>query len=210
MKDPSTKPKGATSYHQTSQGIIPRSQLVKLEIEGTKKAFEYIAEHYQKPISIDLILELHEIAFGWIFPDWAGKFRTIKVEFSGKEGVPPHQIHEQIINLCLDLTERINHLNPRQDNFLEQAIELLAWTQHRFVVIHPFQDYNGRVARMLTIHLLLQLGLPPAEIKCDTQDERVQYLEAMYAADDGNYVPLEKLIANAINESLVKINKQGK
>ena len=34
----STKPEGATSYKETSFGIIPRSKLLKLEIEGTNKA----------------------------------------------------------------------------------------------------------------------------------------------------------------------------
>ena len=42
MKKTSTKPKGATSYKETTFGIIPRSKLLKLEIEGTKRGLDYI------------------------------------------------------------------------------------------------------------------------------------------------------------------------
>jgi len=42
MKKSSTKPKGSTSYKETAFGIIPRSNLLKLELEGTKKGLEYL------------------------------------------------------------------------------------------------------------------------------------------------------------------------
>ena len=127
------------------------------------------------------------------------------MEFSGKEAVLPHQIPELIANLGADLKERLKHLNPKDDNFIENVVELLAWFQHRFVWIHPFQDYNGRTARMLTIFILLRLNLPPIEIKAKTGLDRKKYLEAMYSADEGNYKKLEKLIGSALNETFTKI-----
>lgn len=82
MKKSSTKPKGATSYKQTAFGIIPRRKLLQLEIEGTKKSLEFIATHYHDQLTPSLILKIHESAFSWIFPDWAGKYRTIRVDYS--------------------------------------------------------------------------------------------------------------------------------
>lgn len=204
MKKSSTKPKGATTYKETAFGIIPRSKLLQLELEGTKKGLEYIASNYLAEMSPDLILAVHKEAFGWIFPDWGGKYRTIRVEFSGKETVLPHQIPEVIMNLCADLNERLSRLDPKGEDFIEIVVSLLAWFQHRFVWIHPFQDYNGRIARMLTILILLKLNLPPIEIKAETGQDRTKYLESMYAADEGNYEKLENLIGSALSESLVK------
>ena len=203
MKKSSTKPKGATSYKETAYGVLNRSELLALEIEGTQKGIEYIAANYEREITPELILVIHKIAFGWIFPDWAGKFRTIRVEYSGKEAVLPHLVPQLIVNLCADLFERLNHLDREN---MQMVVELLAWFQHRFVQIHPFQDYNGRIARMLTICILLRLGLPPIEIKADKDIDRQKYLNAMYSADEGDYWQLEHLIAVALNESLVKIN----
>lgn len=208
-KQSPTKPKGATSYKETAFGIIPRSRLLRLELKGTKRGLEFIYTLISNQSSVQitqaLILEIHKQSFGWIFPAWAGLYRKIRVEFSGKETTQPHQIPELMLNFCADFHERLKRLRPNSDDFIERVIELLAWFQHRFVWIHPFQDYNGRVARMLTILVLLILDLPPIEIKAETGLDRKRYLEAMYAADDGNYGKLEDLIGTALNESLAQI-----
>lgn len=205
-KTASTKPKGATSYKETAFGIVPRSKLLKFELEGTKKGLELIHQLISKSQKVEvtpnLILKIHKESFGWIFPTWAGKYRIVRVEFSGKETILPNQIPELMVNLCSDLTERLKYLKINSEDYIEKVAELLAWFQHKFVWIHPFQDYNGRVARMLTILILLNLDLPPIEIKAETGVDRKRYLEAMYAADEGNYLKLEDLIRKALSESL--------
>ena len=191
----STKPEGATSYRETAFGIISRPKLLKLELEGTKKGLhlihKLISENQELDITPNLILEIHKESFGWIFPDWAGKYRSARVEFSEKEAVAPHRI-----------PERLEHLELTGSSYLDNVVELLSWFQHRFVFIHPFPDYNGRIARMLTILILLKLNLPPVEIKADTGNDRKKYLEAMYAADEGNYQKLINLIGAAMKEYL--------
>lgn len=199
MKKSSTKPKGATSYKQTAFGVIPRSKLLQLELKGTKRGLEFIAINYRQNITPEIILKIHETAYAWIFPNWAGKYRAIRVEYSGKEAPLPHLVPALVTNLCADLDARLKYLDT--DN-VENIIELLAWFQHRFVSIHPFQDYNGRLARMLTTYILLQLNLPPIEIKANTLQDRDNYLQAMYVADENDYSKLEKLIKQALDESL--------
>lgn len=205
----STKPKSATSYKETAFGILPRSKVVELEKEGIKLAQGYILTLSEKKTKItpEIILEVHKIGFSFIFPDWAGKFRIEDVTVGEYE--PPHysQIAVLIKNLCDDLEERLKHL-PKQEaeeKYLAQVIELLAWFQHRFVWIHPFKDYNGRVARLLTNLLALNLGLPILPIKAETGRDRTNYIKAMIAADNHDYSKLEKLIANALKESLEKV-----
>lgn len=211
MSKSNTKPKGATSYKNTAFGTIPRSRLVKLEIEGIKRGLEYLENllNKQKDIKItpDLILELHKVSFGWIFSKWAGKLRSVQVIFSGKEATPFYQLSELVINLCRDIEERISHLpSSNKENFILETVSLLAWFQHRFVFIHPFQDYNGRTARMLTIFILLRLRLPPTELKSETEFDRKSYLKAMQKADGGDFSLLERLISQAMTESLERIS----
>ena len=91
---------------------------------------------------------------------------------------------------------------PTEEVFIDSAVSLLAWFQHRFIFIHPFQDYNGRVGRMLTIFLLLKLGLPAVEIKVETKIDREKYLEAMRVGDEGNLELLEKLLSETLTEAL--------
>lgn len=202
-----TKPKGATSYKETAFGIISRSKLLRLELEGTKKGLEYlyglVKEQKSVPITPQLVCKLHGVSFGWIFPRWAGKYRKIQVTFSGKEAPPYYQIPELVTNFCKDLEERIKQLpNPDREGFIVEVGKLLAWFQHRFVVIHPFQDYNGRIARMLTVLILITLSLPPIEIKAESPADRKRYITAMQDADAGNFSTLEGLIGHALGETL--------
>lgn len=86
------------------------------------------------------------------------------------------QVLELVINLCNDLEERLKHLpNKDDENFIIKVVEILAWFQHRLVFIHPFQDYNGRTARMLTTLILLSLNLPPIELEAETGKDRKRY-----------------------------------
>lgn len=205
----STKPKSSTSYKDTAFGILPREKIVILEIKGVKKAQEYIIKVNSKKaeISPKLILDIHKEGFGFIFPKWTGKFRTIDITVGEYE--PPHysRIPELVKILCDDLTERLKHLPlpQNEETFLGDIISLLAWFQHRFVWIHPFQDYNGRIARLLTNLLLLNLGFPILTIKADTGQDRNRYIKAMKAADQHNLSKLEDIIAKALEENLKKI-----
>ena len=197
---------GATSYKDTKFGIIARSKLVKLEIEGVKGGVQYV-EFLSKQKNIvvtpKLIKDIHRKSFGWIFPKWAGKFRVINVTYSGKDAPEFYKINELITNLCLDLDEQFKYL-PKKDNgkYLTEIIRTLAWFQHQFVSIHPFNDYNGRTARLLTTLLLNKFRLPSIEIKSETRQNRKSYINALQQADDGNYIKLESLISESINEAL--------
>lgn len=208
IKKSSTKPIGATSFKETAFGVISRKRLFALELEGTKKGLEFVksvvAGKQEIEITPELILEIHKRSFGYIFPDWAGKYRTIRVEFSGKETILPYQVPEQIYNLCADLKIRLANIRSNVRDFISTAVNLLAWFQHRFVWIHPFPDYNGRTARILTILILFKLNLPAIEIKAEMGKDRKKYLEAMYAADEGNYEKLENLVSKALIEALHK------
>ena len=205
----STKPKEATSYKETSFGIIPHSKLLKLEIKGTKKGLDLIyqlARDQDVKITSALVCKLHEVSFAWIFPKWAGRYRKIQVTISGKETPFYAQVPEMMFNLCQDLDERLKHLpNPETDNYIVEVVKLLAWFQHQFVLIHPFQDYNGRTARMLTIFLLLKLNLPPIEIKIENEFDRKRYINALKKADKGNISFLEDIISRTLLESLSKV-----
>ncbi|MCL4353245.1 Fic family protein [Patescibacteria group bacterium] len=207
MPTSSTKPQGATSYKETAFGIVPRAKLLQFEIEGTKRGLEYIDKVIRKDkneaVAPDFICKLHEVSFGWIFPEWAGKYRKIQVTFSDKEAPLYFQVPELVTNLCNDLVERSKHLPKKEDEtFIIEVVKLLAWFQHKFVFIHPFQDYNGRTARMLTLFISLQLDLPPLEIKVEKEADRKNYLKAMQKADERDYSILEELIGNALSENL--------
>ncbi len=78
---------------------------------------------------------------------------------------------------------------------------LAAWLHHRFTQIHPFQDGNGRVARILATLVFLRQGLFPLLVR---NTERNAYIGALEHADCGDLGPLVDLFAKNQRQSLLK------
>ncbi|MBI4120561.1 MAG: Fic family protein [Parcubacteria group bacterium] len=203
------KYQGETSYKETAFGVIPRSKLIPLEIEGIKKAWDFVLRKRSKgklPLTPKFIKETHKIGFGWIFPAMGGRYRNIEVKVS--KHTPPkfYRIPQLLEEFTKDLQTRIRHL-PRIENkiFLDELISLLAWSHHKFLWIHPFQDYNGRIGRLLNNMILLNLDLPPIELKVETTSGRKIYIKALQAADNFDYSKLEKIVRSSISEAVTEL-----
>ncbi len=205
------KTQGETSYKDTSFGIIPRSKLIPLEIEGIHRAWSFVLKKRNKSkivITLDFIKKLHQLGFAWIFPKIGGHFRRVEVTVSNHTPPKFYLLPQLITDYCLDIKERLNYL-PKIENqkFIEELIKFLAWSQHKFLWIHPFQDYNGRIARLLTNVILLNLDLPPIELKIETTIDRKKYITALQEADGGDFKKLENLIKVAVKESVKELEK---
>ncbi len=200
---------GETSYKETAFGIIPRSQLIPLEIEGIKRAWDFVLRkhgHGNIAITPALLRQTHQIGFAWIFPEFGGKFRTINVEVSNHKPPAYYLVAQLMLDFSRDLKERMRHIGTIENReYTDRVIEHLTWAHHRFLWIHPFQDYNGRMARLLMNIILLNLGLPPIELKVETPSGRKRYVRALQAADNGNYKLLQTLVRNALQEAAMEL-----
>lgn len=67
-----------------------------------------------------------------------------------------------------------------------------AWLHHRFICIHPFADGNGRVARALTLLVLLRERYAPLVVD---RRNRPDYIAALDVANDGDLRLLVHLFA---------------
>lgn len=59
-------------------------------------------------------------------------------------------------------------------------IELAALFHYRYIRIHPFEDGNGRIARLLVNYILAKHGYPMIVVRSRNKSE---YLEALHATD---------------------------
>ena len=172
-------------------GLIPkyisnRLQLSIAEAENIlQPTIKYLSAkptRRQASFTLAWVYKLHKEMFGKVW-NWAGYRRQNELNI----GVPHHQIDAHLQALLDDL---IYWRDKSKLPFPEQAARL----HHRAVQIHPFQNGNGRWARMLANIWLRQQSHPitawPDQTIGQVSTIRKEYIEAIQAADAGEYVLL--------------------
>lgn len=145
------------------------------ETYGVAKAVEYVRKT-KEHVSLPLLLELHRIVFLNSKP-YAGKFRTRGVEVVISDahgnvvhrGAPSTQVRK-LLNRLVEWYEKNKNRYP--------PLVLAAVVHNQFENIHPFQDGNGRVGRLLLNNILLKHGLPPLNIELRNRGEYYAALQA--------------------------------
>ncbi|KAF5598732.1 fic doc family [Fusarium pseudocircinatum] len=164
-----------------------RSHVVRgrREVIQHMRAFEYILDRFwvhNEDLTEDLIKRTHEILCkgvsiidpGAEFPDvpyeiYAGKYRDVPVGAGNTMFVMPQYVPTKMAEMCANLKSDIDGkevLDP---------FSLAAKYSLRFVEIHPFQDGNGRMCRIILNAILFRYVGTCISIG-ETQDEINQYI----------------------------------
>ena len=88
-----------------------------------------------------------------------------------------------------------------------EPILLAAEFHYNFIRIHPFDDGNGRTARLIMNFILMRFGYPPVIIKTDDKEN---YFNVLQLADAGNLEPFVEYIAKNLIHSLEIMMKGAK
>ncbi|MGC2235912.1 MAG: Fic family protein [Pyrinomonadaceae bacterium] len=105
------------------------------------------------------------------------------------------------------MQELIEWFRKEKENPEVNPIILAALFHYRFIRIHPFDDGNGRVARILMNFILMQFGYPPAIIK--TEDKENYYV-VLRLADADELEPFIEYITENLIRSLEIMIKGAK
>ncbi|KJA30141.1 hypothetical protein HYPSUDRAFT_126006 [Hypholoma sublateritium FD-334 SS-4] len=73
------------------------------------------------------------------------------------------------------------------------------WTHQILVSCHPFDDGNGRLARIITSIPLMQHGFPPMSV---TFNQRSDYYSGIRQGHEGDYAAMVECIVFGMRESL--------
>ncbi len=169
----------------------------KPAVEAQIKLMDYVLDLATKrtPITEHIVRSLHEVvtqnqkSFRALTEQ--GKYINMELKHGQYKQTSNHVIQangiphayapvdEVPIEMNKLMTE-IRSVNFEQANPILQA----SYIHYAFVCIHPFSDGNGRVARALASIFTMREASIPLLILIDT---KMQYLDALNKADDGEY-----------------------
>jgi len=196
-------------------GITAQGKPLKdhVEITGHDEVIKLIEEiiRNERPLTEAFIREIHTILLkepyqvdaitseGNPTKKWitVGQYKTTPNHVKTKTGeIFRFATPEETPALMHDLLDWYRHLKDKTDT---NPILLAAEFHYRFIRIHPFDDGNGRIARILMNFILMQFGYPPVIIKTNDKEN---YFSVLQQADSGIKEPFAEYIVNNLLRSL--------
>lgn len=181
-------------------GIKRSSEMDRTEAHALKRAEDGFVRTYDQShrFTASDLCAMHKIWLGDIYA-WAGRYRSVNVSKGFQFAVSQH-----IPVLMKDFEEKIlHHATPCRFPSRDQVIHALAKVHVELVLIHPFREGNGRLARSLATLMALQAGLPILNFNpLVGETQREVYFAAVRAGMDQRYEPMESLFGQVIQETL--------
>ncbi len=155
-----------------------------LEAKSAEKALDFI-KRTKEIVSESFLKKLHEIYFKDTKPFIAGLFKTKDNLVQGAvfKTTPAGFVFTDMKLFFKEYEKLSKNLH---------VLELAAWVHWRFEKIHPFQDGNGRIGRLIMNYILWSNGYQMIDIKTK---EKQKYFKALQKSDKENSAePLARLL----------------
>ncbi|MBI2599809.1 Fic family protein [Candidatus Daviesbacteria bacterium] len=164
------------------------------EAKNLARVMEYISTKSLEELTKEIILLLHQMLMGNIDENIAGRLRK-KGEYVrvGSRIAPAPEHIERMLEETL-----IEYSSDHTSYFLDK----IAKFHLQFETIHPFNDGNGRIGRVVVNYQLYRLGFPGIIIR--DKEKATYYQTFKEYRDDKKTATMEKLIVLALMEALHK------
>ena len=191
------------------------------EITGHDEAVKWIEDivKQERPLTESFIRELHTLLLKESYRKAAqspsGIPTTREIKVGQYKSVPNHvltQTGEMFYftspeETPFQMLKLMDWLREKQANSTTEPVLLAAEFHYKFIRIHPFDDGNGRTARLLMNFILMQYHYPPVIIK--TEDKQ-NYFNVLRLADAGTLEPFVNYITENLSRSLEIMIKGAK
>ena len=140
----------------------------------------------------------HHLFLGKIYP-WAGKYRNVNLT----KGSFTFASARHIPQLMTDFEKNFLHkYTPCNFKDREQVIGAIALVHTELLLIHPFREGNGRLARLLADLMALQSGLPTLDFGFVKGKTKLTYYQAVQQGMRQDYEPMKRIIRRTIQRAL--------
>lgn len=164
------------------------------EAKNLARVMEYIRAKSSEELTENMIVLLHQMLLGNIDDSIAGRYRKQHEYVRVGTHIAPAAEHiERMIEEIL-IAYSSDHITYFLDKIAKFHLD--------FETIHPFNDGNGRIGRVLINYQLYYLGFPGIIIR--DKEKKTYYQAFNEYIDDKRTKIMERLIALALMESLHK------
>jgi cell filamentation protein len=144
------------------------------------------------------IRKIHRVFLGKIY-SWAGVYRNVNLT----KGVFPFAAAREIPHLMSDFFDDIlGEYTPCLFTDRKKIIEAVSIVHTELLLIHPFREGNGRIARLLANLMVLQADLPPMDFGFIKGGIKEKYYRAIQQGLKRNYEPIKKIMRVALKRGL--------
>lgn len=135
------------------QEAVPVDDII--ETSNHFVAFDYLIDTIEEPLSNTIIKEFHKILKNGTSDatkDWfkVGDWKKLPNEVGGMQTTLPQNVESEM-----------NKINERYNSYSEILFENIVEYYYYFEKIHPFQDGNGRVGRLILFRECLKNDIVP-------------------------------------------------
>jgi cell filamentation protein len=181
-------------------GITSKQAMDRIEGREQIRALEELTTLYDESHRFTAadICRIHKVWLGRVY-SWAGQYRRVNLV---KDNFP-FAAAAQIPKL-MAVFERgpLKEFTPCRPAPAGELANALAVVHVELVLIHPFREGNGRVARLLAVLMGLQAGLPALYFESFSGRRRQRYFSAVRAGLERQYEPMARLFADVIRRTL--------
>lgn len=180
-------------------GIASKQDIDAVEASALERMVDVLvrtcdATHHVTAIDL---CDWHRLWLGDIY-EWAGQYRRLNIS---KDGFPFAAVAQVPALMRQFEREVLGRWTPCSFSDLREVVRALAETHVELVLIHPFREGNGRLARVLSTLMALQAGLPFLDFRSMAGEGKRAYIAAIQAGLDKNYAPMGRLFERIIEES---------
>lgn len=211
----STLSRGETHFFLT-EGLTVEGKPFQdfVDAKNHAEAIDFLHEIVsdKRPLSEGLIKEINALLLsGVTYTDAVNDLgqRVKKKAHPGEYKKQPNHViqadgsihwYVEPMQVATQMAELINWVNTNENNHHPMIIATIL--HYNLVRIHPFDDGNGRGARILMNLILMRKGYFPAVIR--TERKRF-YLAALQSADNGDMAPFIRFIADELIDTQEKV-----
>ena len=178
-------------------GITDPQDMNNLELELLEQLMFALLDEVteDQPLTVADICEWHRRWLGNVYR-WAGSLRSVNIgkdDFQFAAAMQLPSLLEQLDRNYLDIHTPCKGFDD------DRLIEALAVVHVEFVLIHPFREGNGRMARLIAIIMALQAGRPALNFSCFDSNKPFYFSAIQTGLSE--YGPMKTLFRQALQES---------